>query len=699
MRINLKRIACTGIAVLFALWTALFVAGNSFLMRSEGAEASADDPYALLMRLPQFEGVDVRKEYRVIGRREVACGSVLKFQQQKEGTDVLGAQIALSLDKEGEFLSLSGSYRPVGAIREETVGEEGAKERVLRLTGETGFVTQKVVCLREEGAETAYRVACPAQNTEYLVSAADGEILRALPMERQSTLTVPQKDVDGNAVSVSVERSGREYILADAVRNIWVLDCHSSTDSSEIEYYINGTGIFDPTAVSAYTNVQKAYDFYADGRNLGVSLRGADGNNDEVWNNAAERGERFIMVYVHYGAEYENANCGYNPYSGYVEMLVGDGKEDGKIYLPARALDVIGHEYQHAVTYFAANLAYMNDSAALNEAFSDIFGMLIEGHDPSEEAFWRIGERAAADGTELRSVKGGTATQSYRVSEKIGNCTLVHDHKDCDFGGAHQNSTIISHVQYLLWEKRPDFFTRERIGKLWYTTLCKLGSEATFDDFATAFSQSAADLGYGEEICALVDDCLEESGLLSRYTVTFLDYDGTVLKKARVRSGESVEPPEIPLERETEHSSMRFTGWSGETLNVTRDMTVRAEYDVTPFLYEVTFYDMTGNVLAVREREFGELIAPPALNEFAAPYPAEEYDFRGWYYDGEFSRYATGADTVKGETALYGKWIKKEEQAPGKEPDRLWLYLLLPLFGAAVLTAVLLFALRKRRRP
>lgn len=683
------------LSVLFALATG--AAGGM----SVGAIA-ADDPYVLLGSLPQFAGIDVREEYRPLGRREVAYGSVLKFQQQKDGSDVVGAQIALSVDGEGNFLSLAGNYRPVGVIREETVGEEAAKERVFRLTGETGSVTEKVVCPadEDEGAETAYRVACPAQNTEYLVSAADGEILRASPMARQSALTVPQKDADGDAVSVSVEQNGSNYILADAVRNIWMLDCHNTTVNSE--YYINSTGVFDPIAVSAYRNVTKAYDFYADERNLGVSLRGADGNNDEVRNNAVERGEHFIMVYVHYGAEYENANCGYNPYSGYVEMLVGDGKEDGTIYLPARASDVIGHEYQHAVTDFAANFAHINDPAALNEAFSDIFGMLIEGHDPSEEAFWRIGERAATDGTELRSVKGGTPKQCYHVSEKIPNCTLVHDHYDCDYGGAHYNSTIISHVQYLLWEKRPDFFTREHIGKLWYATLCKLGSEATFDDFAAAFSQSAADLGYGEEICALVDDCLEESGLISRYTVSFLDYDGTVLSKTRVRSGESVQPPEVPLERETEHSKMRFTGWSEETQNVTRDMTVRAEYEVTPFLYPITFYDMEGNVFAVRERAYGAKIEPPTFDEIPSPYPIGEYTFAGWFYDPTFQDYATGADTVKGETALYGKWTKREQ--PPAEPggsDFPWLWVWLPVAAvvAAAAVAVTVVLLRKKRRP
>src|SRR5262249_38719811 len=42
------------------------------------------------------------------------------------------------------------------------------------------------------------------------------------------------------------------------------------------------------------------------------------------------------------------------------------------------ALDILGHEYTHAVTGASASLAYSNESGALNESFSDMFGEAIE---------------------------------------------------------------------------------------------------------------------------------------------------------------------------------------------------------------------------------------------------------------------------------------------------------------------------------
>lgn len=42
------------------------------------------------------------------------------------------------------------------------------------------------------------------------------------------------------------------------------------------------------------------------------------------------------------------------------------------------ALDVVGHEFTHAITDRTANLEYEYQSGALNESFSDVFGYFIE---------------------------------------------------------------------------------------------------------------------------------------------------------------------------------------------------------------------------------------------------------------------------------------------------------------------------------
>ena len=63
----------------------------------------------------------------------------------------------------------------------------------------------------------------------------------------------------------------------------------------------------------------------------------------------------------------------------------GDG--DGQTFNPlSGAKDIVAHELTHAVTERTANLEYVNQSGALNESFSDVFGYFI---DPDN---WLMGE-------------------------------------------------------------------------------------------------------------------------------------------------------------------------------------------------------------------------------------------------------------------------------------------------------------------
>ena len=74
---------------------------------------------------------------------------------------------------------------------------------------------------------------------------------------------------------------------------------------------------------------------------------------------------------VHFSEQYDNA------YWDGEQMVFGDG--DGVLFNRFTiAVDVIGHELTHGVTGATANLAYKNQSGALNESISDVFGSLVK---------------------------------------------------------------------------------------------------------------------------------------------------------------------------------------------------------------------------------------------------------------------------------------------------------------------------------
>lgn len=73
---------------------------------------------------------------------------------------------------------------------------------------------------------------------------------------------------------------------------------------------------------------------------------------------------------LHYGVAYDNAFWNGN------QMVYGDG--DGQLFTKMfLSPDVIGHELTHGVTQNESALRYENESGALNESLSDVFGAVF----------------------------------------------------------------------------------------------------------------------------------------------------------------------------------------------------------------------------------------------------------------------------------------------------------------------------------
>lgn len=92
-----------------------------------------------------------------------------------------------------------------------------------------------------------------------------------------------------------------------------------------------------------------------------------------------------LVSTVHFGRNYNNAY--WSSYWG--QMVYGDG--DGASWLPlAFALDIVGHEFTHAISSRTARFVYAEQSGALDEAFADFFGVMITND--GEISDWEMGE-------------------------------------------------------------------------------------------------------------------------------------------------------------------------------------------------------------------------------------------------------------------------------------------------------------------
>ena len=104
-------------------------------------------------------------------------------------------------------------------------------------------------------------------------------------------------------------------------------------------------------------------------------------------------------------------------------------------------------------------------------------------------------------------------------------------------------------------------------------------------------------------------------------TVTFVDWDGTILQQTTTRPGMMVTPPADPV-----REGYTFRGWDSQDYTwVVSDLTITATYyDET---YTVRFYDWDGTLLSEQQVHYGQAAEAPAD-------PAREgYTFLGWSED------------------------------------------------------------------
>jgi Zn-dependent metalloprotease len=196
-----------------------------------------------------------------------------------------------------------------------------------------------------------------------------------------------------------------------------------------------------------------------------------------------------LVLNVHFSVNFNNAFWDGD------EMTFGDG--DGVIFSGfARSLDVVAHELAHGVTQYASGLVYQDESGALNEHFSDVFGTAItqwvNGESP-EHADWLIGDEIMGPdlyGEALRSMRDpGTAYDNPIIGKDPQPAHYDHRYTGSDDnGGVHINSGIPNRAFYLSATELGDTQVAARI---WYHSLHFMKPRSTFAQAAAQVADSA----------------------------------------------------------------------------------------------------------------------------------------------------------------------------------------------------------------
>jgi bacillolysin/thermolysin len=416
--------------------------GAVVLAPGASAEAAAR---AWLTKYKDYFGIqDPGAELELEGEERGLLDFVhVAFRQKTRGVEVDGTRVGVHFDKAGHVAFVTGPFAPaarevdakpsldpaaasraaLGALPPGAAVDPGSPAPVLLVDPFDKVLLYRVrVSAMVGGRVAAY---------DYYVDAKTGAIKRTRSALRRATVTMT---ATGQAASYAIEidapASGRPYRLSRAytsakpnkpalhVRNAAVAS--SPVFESQDGQTWDQAGSDPGAAVDAFANFSIVESFYRSR----LFMLSYDNN---------PRSE--LNVRMHAGSSF---NASWNPALRLFE--IEDGTAPSKTYSFAASLDVMAHEFQHAVTEHYLGLRYENQSGAMNEALSDIFGAFVDrfaeagGGDPST-----IAETSTSPVLrDMSDPRASDPPQPDRMSAAVSSPNTEAG----DWGGVHMNSGI-----------------------------------------------------------------------------------------------------------------------------------------------------------------------------------------------------------------------------------------------------------------
>ena len=387
-----------------------FIAGGLGQLATDSVRAGA---FVEVQALRTQIGLTTGSELRIKTVENDAIGmSHVRVNHYKHGLRVVSGDAVLHLDSTGVIRSVDTGL----------VDRDLPSTPTLDATRATELAVQSAVGSVSE-VEAAELV--------YVVSNRDGELYLAWQVRLNGSAEgVPMSDL------VYVDALGDRVV--DRHPRIFTAKSRTIRNGNNGAFPVAGAAIVgseatpptEPIALAAFTNTGITHDCY-------TTLY----NRDSYDGAGAALNSQVHVRFDFGGGQLDPNNAIWA--ADLLTMAYGDG--DGTTMSPlARSLDVTAHELTHAVTSASADLVYQNESGALNESMSDIFGVICESFSRSgtvDAKTWLLGEdiyTPNTPGDALRYMdnptKDGYSPDNYAERLQITD----------DNGGVHGNSGILT---------------------------------------------------------------------------------------------------------------------------------------------------------------------------------------------------------------------------------------------------------------
>ena len=171
------------------------------------------------------------------------------------------------------------------------------------------------------------------------------------------------------------------------------------------------------------------------------------------------------------------------------------------------------------------------------------------------------------------------------------------------------NAAVNTEVE--MWNGVRDESTSANKGKYFYSLIDRMWSNAikqwnwninsnlTFADYETirdtmgyfpGYVATPSTQNYANTAVLPQSTEVSNTAYLPSYTVTFKDYDGTVIDTQSVKLGESAVAPVAPVRPADGYYTYTFAGWNKDFSNITGNLTITAQYDETAIDHDTSGY-------------------------------------------------------------------------------------------------------------
>ena len=425
----------------------------------------------------------------------------LRFSQYYKGIRVWPAELIVHFGGNDTSALLNGAYirtpkkgiptKP--AITKEKAETVALTALQLQDKHEAPSVTSELIIYSSDKQTPALAWKCIVEQNVMkkwlvVVDALTGNVLSQYSMIEHGAVSGSGTDLSQQVRQLNIWQQGTQYALIDASKQmfqpgsvpqgqvpnpnttkgaIFTLDLRNQNpeQNSTIQYVLssNANAGWLADGVSAAYNLSLVYDYY---------------ENHHHRNAIDGQGGTMISI-VRVGSNYNNAF-----WNGQA-MFFGDA-------VPfAGALDVVAHELTHGVTQHTANLVYKNQSGALNEAMSDIFGEMVEAASKGGQPDWLLGspplQKPFRDMKDPHNPNTIGAPYPAHMNEYVQTSQ--------DNGGVHINSSIINHAYYLIAAGLPEAIGIADAEKIFYRALSThLVANSQFIDCRLAAVNAAGEL-------------------------------------------------------------------------------------------------------------------------------------------------------------------------------------------------------------